>query len=229
MKENLKMINCSKEKLDTKTASFVEGTFKDNSLNGKGKKTYLNGKVEEGTFENGNLIQGKMMNRHRDVFEGTFKDGNLNGKGKMVYNGDVYEGTFKGGELNGQAKLIRVNGDVVEGTFNIGQLDVQGKITRSNGVVEEGTIENDKLIQGNSVICSVICTTKVQINRVHVKTLTSIPFQTNFIYYESSPEDTFTNLIINVMFSSIAGVVLPAWIIMIGIVMTNKIQRGSGW
>ena len=29
------------------------------------------------------------------------------------------------------------------------------------------------------------------------------------------------------MFSSIVGVVLPAWIIMIGIVMTNKIQRGQ--
>ena len=192
-------------KMTNRYGDVYEGTFKDGKLSLE-KMTNRYGDVYEGTFKGGKLHgQGKLIRTNGEVFEGTFKDGNLNGKGKMVYKGDVYEGTFKGGELNGQAKLIRVNGDVVEGTFNIGQLDVQGKITRSNGVVEEGTIENDKLIQGNSVICSVICTTKVQINRVHVKTLTSIPFQTNFFYYESSPEDTFTNLIINVMFSSIAG------------------------
>jgi hypothetical protein len=51
--------------------------------------------------------EGKIIYRDGRIYEGTFEDGLLNGKGKYISsNGDIYEGIFNKGNLIGKGTII---------------------------------------------------------------------------------------------------------------------------
>ncbi|TGL09142.1 hypothetical protein EHQ43_01410 [Leptospira bouyouniensis] len=131
---------------------WAEGTFKEDKLNGKGKKYYFdNGKLEaEGIFKNGELNgKGRKYDFKSSKLEaeGTFEEGELtndrwNGyddKGYLVSHGIVkYERGIRF-ERNYYKGILKS-----EGTYD-GKV-FKGKKYYDNGNLEvEGTLENDVL------------------------------------------------------------------------------------
>jgi hypothetical protein len=106
-------------------SSRISSTNKRNKQMGNGKskkKTYDNGNVQEGTFENNKLVRGKWTLACGNVYDGVFKDNKLI-SGKITFtNGDVEEGSFKGGKLHGKGKITFANGKIKVGYFNDGKL-----------------------------------------------------------------------------------------------------------
>jgi hypothetical protein len=120
----------------------------------RGKQTDFDGITEEGTFlgyRSGNQKmeldgQGKRTYLDGSVWEGDFDNGHLNGKGKKILaNGTIEEGNFKRDLLNGKGKVTIPKGDTIEGFFKDGKLNGFGKITHPDGTVEEGLFENGVL------------------------------------------------------------------------------------
>ena len=75
--------NSENERITNSIGDVEEFGYRNGQIwNGKGKKTYLNGIVEEGTFIGGML----------------------NGEGKKVVYGDFYEGTFENDKIDPKEK-----------------------------------------------------------------------------------------------------------------------------
>ena len=136
---------CGKGKLtfeyDNKISSVEEGEFKNDKLNGQGKRTYYND-------------DGKTISL---CYEGNFTNGKLNGQGKETLYGDdgktistIKEGEFKNDELNGQGKwTLYINGgvySVYEGEWVNGKRNGQGTRTYADGTVQSGTWKNDGFV-----------------------------------------------------------------------------------
>ena len=153
--------------------TILKGEFKNNNLI-KGTKTYpssgqdigtfTNGKLHgqncirvypnnghrhEGTFENDELIDGKLFYSDGVIKEGKFT-GELNFntliKGSVNYtDGTQKIGTFTNNKLHGQhCTHIYPNNKKLEGTFKNNEL-TSGKITYSDGKIEIGTFKNNDL------------------------------------------------------------------------------------
>ena len=104
------------------------------------KRTRSDGVVEEGTFKNGKLIQGKRTNSIGDVEEVEYRNGQIwNGKGKLTgARGCVEEGEFRNGRLEGKGKITDKDGGIVEGTFRYGKIwNGQGTRAKSNEMLRK--------------------------------------------------------------------------------------------
>jgi hypothetical protein len=77
--------------------------------------------VQEGTFDQGTLVSGKLHNqRTGKLWEGVFIRGLLHGEGAMqLADGRNYKGEFRKGLPNGRCALTNTNSEgwVWEGTF----------------------------------------------------------------------------------------------------------------
>lgn len=149
-----------REECYTKAYLDLPDVQKVYALNGPGKRTWRDGSEEEGEFKDNKLNgQGKKTKSGR-VDEGEFKDNKLNGKGTRTFDGTVEEGDFENGKLiNGKRTIIKGNLKTVdEGEFNANNMLREGTRRRySIGPEElkntyEGTFENGHLIEGKKNI-----------------------------------------------------------------------------
>lgn len=149
-----------------------EGGLKDGEFHGKGKITFLNGRIEEGKFRNGELIFGKIQygnlikNGYFDnrkltkgyignTSESFFEEGNfennseevetLHGQGYRFTSGFEEEGEFEYGVLI-EGKKTYVDGHKEVGEFTYGNL-YKGTKSDYDGIIEIGEFD-DELIKG---------------------------------------------------------------------------------
>lgn len=82
-------------------AGRYEGHFKDDTLDGRGKKEWNNGNIYEGEWRNGKKHGwGKFTWLGGDTYEGEFRDDLKHGQGKYTYaNGCIFQGEYKDGKV----------------------------------------------------------------------------------------------------------------------------------
>ncbi len=148
------------------------GSFASGLFNGKGVYYYLDGRIFDGmwfegeingegtlTFADesyifGNFVDGTpqgvcvYQNSNGDVYEGELKDGKRTGKGRFSWaNGDVYEGDYIDGRREGYGKYVDCNGDTYEGEWIDSVPNGNGTMSNSEetvtGVFIEGVIEGE--------------------------------------------------------------------------------------
>jgi len=76
---------------------------------GRGKLTYISGKVYEGTFVN-NILEGPGACKweNGDFYAGEFKNGQMHGKGCYIWeNGNRFEGIFENNSRTEQGILYK--------------------------------------------------------------------------------------------------------------------------
>ena len=115
-----------KGKIKSGDLFIYEGEFKNDKLNGQGKKITrtldLIIMIEEGEFIDNKIVKGKITLKDLMIYEGEFTDGKLNGQGKITSkDGYIQEGEFKNGKLNGQGKVTLNDGTVIEGKYKKGK------------------------------------------------------------------------------------------------------------
>jgi len=93
-------------------------------FSGKGKATYPNGDVYEGSFVEG-VRQGKGTYKCRatgDTFEGSWENNLKTGLARVTYKkrGGFYHGYFKEGKREGEGTFKYANGDIYSGMWKDG-------------------------------------------------------------------------------------------------------------
>ena len=94
----VKLSNQYTQGKDTVTVK-VEGIFYDNNLV-EGKVYVSNGNFMMGRFEDGVLVEGRMIKKYSDgsSYDGVCRDGKYNGYGRITYpDGTTFEGLFEDG------------------------------------------------------------------------------------------------------------------------------------
>ena len=96
-----------------KTGYVIKGVFKDDTLEGEGTRTYASGKTVQGTWSQGQFIQGKMVNIDGTTYEGEWVGGRPHGTGvKVISGGKRYEGMFSLGRPWGKGAKVSENSRV---------------------------------------------------------------------------------------------------------------------
>ena len=122
--------------------------MKNGKLHGTGKKTYADGTIYEGVFQNGYLDGSGKVIRQNCTEEGTFFKDQLHGRGKITYSdGVVEEGDYENGIFT-KGFITYPNQKVFEGELKQGVLC--GKWIE-NGIVTVPQLEGlkDALISGD--------------------------------------------------------------------------------
>ncbi len=74
--------------------------MKNGKMNGKGKYTYIEGKIYEGEYVNGiKEGKGKLMHPDGKCFNGNFKNGVADGEGLYTENGNTLKVLFSKGKF----------------------------------------------------------------------------------------------------------------------------------
>jgi len=100
----------------------------------------------EGDFVKGRLQKGKVSFSDGEVREGTFSDGaSLVGPGKRrLGDGTMQEGVFENGYLrDGEARITLPDGRVFEGWTRFGRPDGYGTVRHPDGSVDRGYLNPD--------------------------------------------------------------------------------------
>ncbi|TNJ41908.1 hypothetical protein KFZ70_02795 [Tamlana fucoidanivorans] len=138
--------------LDDVSKKYDDGSLYVGTVNrylqkhGQGKKTYADGDVYEGEWQE-NYKSGFGIYTWPDgkVYTGEWKDDKRNGHGSFTWlSGQIYSGEWKDGKYNGQGKMSYANGDVYEGEWKNGLREGQGQFTRLDGFNYDGEWQADK-------------------------------------------------------------------------------------
>ena len=120
---------------------------------GKGSKTFYDGTVFYGNWENGLPIgSGEIRYIDNDKYNGEI-DFQYSPSGIVTMhfsNGDFYEGNFVNGKMEGTGKLILASKDLYEGTFQNDKMHGNGKYIFANKDFYEGSFINGKM-HGNGI------------------------------------------------------------------------------
>jgi hypothetical protein len=132
------------------------GEFFDGILNGKGKREWKNGALEEGVFLMDDLIDGIVIDGGLEM-EGHFINDDLFGEGRIYEKGE-YEitGNFDMSRLHGEGRVEFYGGEVYEGVWSRGKLELEnngGVIKKVNqrGVLMEGEWRGNYLTKGTCI------------------------------------------------------------------------------
>ena len=127
--------------------TVYEGEFQEGVADGRGTFYYTNGSVYQGDVKNGSFEgRGTLRYAGGTVYEGTFQNHQFHGRGRICYaDGSVYEGTFRNGLQQGRGRYSYVSGTVYEGEFRNGEPCGCGIYLFSNGDQYEGEVQNGKL------------------------------------------------------------------------------------
>ena len=127
--------------------TVYEGEFQEGVADGRGTFYYTNGSVYQGDVKNGSFEgRGTLRYAGGTVYEGTFQNHQFHGRGRICYaDGSVYEGTFRNGLQQGRGRYSYVSGTVYEGEFRNGEPCGCGIYLFSNGDRYEGEVQNGKL------------------------------------------------------------------------------------
>ena len=112
--------------------------------NGYGRKTYSNGTVYEGEFQEGVADgRGTFYYTNGSVYQGDVKNGSFEGRGTLRYaGGTVYEGTFQNHQFHGRGCIRFADGAAYEGDFQQGKRQGNGRYVFASGTVYEGEFRN---------------------------------------------------------------------------------------
>ena len=108
------------------------GQHRGEVFEGKGKLTYVYGDVWEGTWVNGNMVEGKVTKQNGDIYVGQTSNWEYNGKGSFTSaDGWSYEGEWAHDKPNGQGEMITKDHTRYIGGFKDGD-PVTAKMITSN-------------------------------------------------------------------------------------------------
>lgn len=113
---------------------FYEGGLKNDHKHGEGIMKFADGRVFEGEYIRGQMIQGKMTYQDGSVYGGSWVDGMRHGKGKCVFvDGSEYDGEFREGNFHGHGKMTWNDGGWYTGEWCDGEMHGRGKEIRPDG------------------------------------------------------------------------------------------------
>jgi len=113
---------------------FYEGGLKNDHKHGKGIMKFADGRVFEGEYIRGQMVQGKTTYQDGSVYSGSWVDGMRHGRGKCVFvDGSEYEGEFREGNFHGRGKMTWNDGGWYVGDWCEGEMHGRGKEVRSGG------------------------------------------------------------------------------------------------
>tara|TARA_B110000116_G_C16497898_1_gene429911 strand:+ start:150 stop:668 length:519 start_codon:yes stop_codon:yes gene_type:complete len=107
---------------------MYEGEWKDGKEHGNGTRTWSNGDILSGIWENGNITYGTYFygsgRYFGDIYTGEFKNNKKGGYGiyKREDNGEIYAGEWIDDYPNGKGKKIDKDGHILEGLFFDGEI-----------------------------------------------------------------------------------------------------------
>eukprot|EP00537_Pseudo-nitzschia_pungens_P000963 CAMPEP_0172361322 /NCGR_PEP_ID=MMETSP1060-20121228/5174_1 /TAXON_ID=37318 /ORGANISM="Pseudo-nitzschia pungens, Strain cf. cingulata" /LENGTH=891 /DNA_ID=CAMNT_0013083549 /DNA_START=260 /DNA_END=2935 /DNA_ORIENTATION=+ len=121
-------------RLSNGDGDFYEGGLKNDHKHGTGVMRFADGRVFEGEYIRGQMIQGKMTYQDGSVYGGSWVDGMRHGRGKCIFvDGSEYEGEFREGNFHGHGKMTWNDGGWYVGNWSNGEMDGQGKEVRPDG------------------------------------------------------------------------------------------------
>ncbi|KAL0232101.1 hypothetical protein PCE1_003097 [Barthelona sp. PCE] len=126
--------------------TVLEGTFQDNQIV-QGKMVHGDGtKVFEGNFLNGMKHNGTLIKEGISRYIGEFKNDIAHGKGELLLlmTGDRIIGNFENGMKNGECQIVYHNKDVFTGTFVDDCAEGYGELMYANGSKYEGNWKMNK-------------------------------------------------------------------------------------
>jgi len=124
-----------------------EGSWRGETMNGKGTYYYSSGNVYEGYWKDGAKHgYGKHTWADGNVYVGQWENDTMNGRGKYTFPaGSQYEGEYKNGVRHGEGVFKHANGSVYRGEFQNGKKHGHGTHTDPTGrLVYEGGFVADK-------------------------------------------------------------------------------------
>jgi hypothetical protein len=120
--------------IDGKHGNVYEGQFVNDLKHGQGKEVYADGRVFEGTFSEGDAVDGTMCFPNGSKYVGQLREGERNGYGVYYFeDGSVYEGESKNNLFEGQGKVTWPDGGWYEGEWKNGTMEGRGKEIRPDG------------------------------------------------------------------------------------------------
>lgn len=127
--------------------TVYEGEFQEGVADGRGTFYYTNGSVYQGDVKNGSFEgRGTLRYAGGTVYEGTFQNHHFHGRGRIRFaDGAAYEGDFQQGKRQGNGRYVFASGTVYEGEFRNGEPCGCGIYLFSNGDRYEGEVQNGKL------------------------------------------------------------------------------------
>ena len=121
-------------KLSNGDGDFYEGGLKNDHKHGTGIMKFADGRVFEGEYIRGQMIQGKMTYQDGSIYGGSWVDGMRHGRGKCIFvDGSQYEGDFREGNFHGHGKMTWNDGGWYVGNWCNGEMDGLGKEVRPDG------------------------------------------------------------------------------------------------
>jgi len=121
-------------KLSNGDGDFYEGGLKNDHKHGKGIMRFADGRVFEGEYIRGQMIQGQMTYQDGSIYGGSWVDGMRHGKGRCIFvDGSQYDGDFREGNFHGQGKMTWNDGGWYIGNWSNGEMDGRGKEVRPDG------------------------------------------------------------------------------------------------
>lgn len=122
-------------KLSNTSSETWQVTMKDGKAEGFGKRVFQSGSYFEGSFLNGQEIEGEYYDKVGTLkYEGQFSNGLKNGIGIGYYRNGQYSGSFKDGKRHGSGTYIATEGWKYKGEFFNGKMTGDGIRTQSNGI-----------------------------------------------------------------------------------------------
>lgn len=121
-------------RLSNGDGDFYEGGLKNDHKHGPGVMRFADGRVFEGEYIRGQMIQGKMTYQDGSVYGGSWVDGMRHGRGKCIFvDGSEYEGDFREGNFHGHGKMTWNDGGWYVGEWCDGEMHGRGKEIRPDG------------------------------------------------------------------------------------------------
>mmetsp|Transcript_20590 Transcript_20590/g.58356 ORF Transcript_20590/g.58356 Transcript_20590/m.58356 type:complete len:861 (-) Transcript_20590:63-2645(-) len=121
-------------RLSNGDGDFYEGGLKNDHKHGTGVMRFADGRVFEGEYIRGQMIQGKMTYQDGSVYGGSWVDGMRHGRGKCIFvDGSEYEGEFREGNFHGHGQMTWNDGGWYVGEWCDGEMHGKGKEIRPDG------------------------------------------------------------------------------------------------
>lgn len=121
-------------RLSNGDGDFYEGGLKNDHKHGTGIMKFADGRIFEGKYIRGQMIEGKMTYQDGSVYGGSWVDGMRHGRGKCVFvDGSEYEGEFREGNFHGKGKMTWNDGGWYVGEWCDGEMHGRGKEIRPDG------------------------------------------------------------------------------------------------
>nr|GEW09640.1 phosphatidylinositol 4-phosphate 5-kinase 8-like isoform X1 [Tanacetum cinerariifolium] len=120
--------------------TVYEGSWDEGKMTGVGRITWSSGASYEGDFSGGYLDGfGTLANSDGSTYKGSWRFNNQHGLGRKQYsNSDIYDGCWKEGVHEGNGKYAWCNGNIYIGNWKSGSMCGRGVMKWLNGDLFDG-------------------------------------------------------------------------------------------